>query len=484
MLEQSQQPVISLRDFGWRHAGRAHPALSNVTCEIHQGEHVLILGTSGAGKSTLFAALAGVFGPTDEVSPDDGEYLGDITVRERVGLVLQDPDAQAVAARVGDDVAFGLENMGVPREDIWPRVEEALGTVGLLPELQLSDSTHKLSGGQKQRLALAGVLAMRPGIIALDEPTANIDPESIPRLVRATLDAVEAADATLLVVEHRLDPWLPHIDRIIVVGQGGIIADGPRDEILDAHADALRAEGIWVPGPPPELPSARPPRPAGSTAAAPLLEARALSVGWEPGHPVREGLDLRIEPGQGTCITGRNGVGKSTLALTLGGLIPPLSGEVHAGEALRHGLRSPHPYDWRSADLAARIGTVFQHPEHQFLCRTVRDELACGGTPEDRVEELLDRLRLRHVAAASPFALSGGEKRRLSVGTALSGAKEASDAGPALIILDEPTFGQDRRTFTELVVLLRELCDAGTAVLAVTHDPLVVRALGDEEVRL
>lgn len=472
-------PVISLRDFGWRHAGRARPALHGLSCDIFPGERVLLLGTSGAGKSTLLAALAGVYGPTSGVDPEDGEYLGHITVRERVGLVLQDPDAQAVAARVGDDVAFGLENMAVPREEIWPRVEEALRTVGLSPELGLHDSTQTLSGGQKQRLALAGVLAMRPGIVALDEPTANIDPESIPGLVRATLDAVESTGATLLVVEHRLEPWLPHIDRIIVLGEGGIRADGPREDVLARHADALRDEGIWVPGPPPELPVARTADRARPTTAEPLLEARGLDVGWTPDHPVRRAIDLRIEAGQGVCITGHNGAGKSTLALTLGGLLPPLGGEVRAGKSLCAGLRSPHPHQWRSRELAARIGTVFQHPEHQFLCRTVREELAFGGTPEERVEELLDRLRLRHVAAASPFALSGGEKRRLSVGTALGGAH-----GPSLLILDEPTFGQDRRTFAELVCLLRELSEEGTAVVAVTHDPLVVGALGDEEVRL
>ncbi|MBZ8177401.1 ATP-binding cassette domain-containing protein [Corynebacterium sp. 3HC-13] len=459
-------PQIRARGYGWRHAGRAKPALANIDLEIERGERILILGTSGAGKSTLLGAIAGVLG-----SSEDGEAAGKLEVRGRVGLVLQDPDSQAVSAQVGDDIAFGLENLSVPPDEMWPRVRRALELVGL--DLPLHHLTKELSGGQRQRLALAGVLAMQPGIIALDEPTANIDPDSVPDLVAATAQAVAETHATLLVVEHRVAEWLPLIERVIVLGDAGIIVDGPRDVVLAEHGDELREHGIWIPGPAPVLPQAQAIPEHPDT----LIEGVELSLGW-PGSPaVRSDMNVALPVGHGVCITGKNGSGKSTLALTLGGLLPPQAGHVIAHPRLRGSLSEPSPYRWRSRELCQRIGSVFQNPEHQFLCRTVREELAFGETPKTRVDELLTRLRLEHLAEANPFTLSGGEKRRLSVATALTHA-------PQLLILDEPTFGQDRRTFSEVVHLLDELCREGTTVCTVTHDPLVVQALGEQEIRL
>lgn len=197
-------------------------------------------------------------------------------------------------------------------------------------------------------------------------------------------------------------------------------------------------------------------------------------MGWD--HPLHEHLSTHLPEGAITCLTGHNGAGKSTLLLTLGGLLPPQAGGVVASDAVRAGL-GPDPHQWRPRQVARRIGTVFQNPEHQFVTRTVREELTLGGTPQDRVSELLERLRLAHLAKAHPFTLSGGEKRRLSVATALA-------SRPRVVLLDEPTFGQDRTTFTELAWLLRELAEEGTALGVVTHDPLLVGALGDKEVRL
>ena len=476
---------ISASGFGWRHAGRRRPALSDVDVRIDAGEKVLLLGPSGAGKSTLLAAIAGVLGD-DEDGEDAGSLLVDgrdpAEVRGVVGLVLQDPDSQVISARVGDDVAFGAENLGVPRDEIWRRVRRGLDLVGL--DLPLDHPTKKLSGGQKQRLALAGVLAMGARVICLDEPTANIDPEGVPQLRDAAIRAAKATGAALVVVEHRVEAWVDHVDRILVLDSAGedlgstVVADGPPSEILARYGDHLRDAGVWLPGPPPEVGSAVP-VPASAEAA---LRLDDLAVGYGGDTPVRRGIDAAVPAAASTCIVGPNGSGKSTLALTMGGLLEPMGGAVVASERIARGA-GPNPLKWKSKQLARRIGSVFQAPEHQFVTPTVREELELGPklledpAGEERVDELLQRLRLTHVAGANPFTLSGGEKRRLSVATVLSTA-------PSMVILDEPTFGQDRRTFAELLRMLRVLVDEGVTVASITHDPLVFAAMGDHVIDL
>jgi energy-coupling factor transporter ATP-binding protein EcfA2 len=472
--------TVTASGWGWRHAGRRRPAVSGLNLRINPGERVLVLGASGAGKSTLMHALAGVLGD-DEDGDETGELLVDgqrpSRARGRVGLVLQDPDSQVVLARVGDDVAFGCENHGVPRAEIWPRVTRALADVGL--DLPLGHPTGALSGGQKQRLALAGVLAMRPGLVLLDEPTANLDPEGVVEVRDAVQRAVHASGATLIVIEHRVTVWQNVVDRVIVLDPaGGILADGPTDSVLTSEGERLAAAGVWIPRFPPALPH------RAGIAGETLLTAERLSVGRVPfarkqAVVVAGGIDLDLRAGTATAITGANGTGKSTLALTLAGLLAPAGGQVRAAAVLAAG-RDGAPHRWRSRDLLERIGTVFQDPEHQFLTGSVRDELLVGpralglGVVEqtDRVDDLLSRLRLDHLADANPFTLSGGEKRRLSVATVLA-------TRPRLLVLDEPTFGQDSRTWSELVRLLAELQGAGTAVLAVTHDEAFVSALAD-----
>ena len=471
---------VRARGWSWRHAGRIRPAVSELDLDIRAGERILLLGASGAGKSTLLAGLAGVLGGDDE-----GDETGELDIdgrhpadqRGRVGLVLQDPDSQVILARVGDDVAFGCENLGVSRDEIWPRVAEALDAVGL--DLPLDASTSALSGGQKQRLALAGALAMRPGLLLLDEPTANLDPAGVVEVRDAVARVAASTGATVVVVEHRVDVWLPVVDRVIVLAAGGgVLADGSPSDVLGAHAATLTEAGVWVPGVEPDAP----PRARTATGAT-LLETSRLSVGRR-GVSVTSGIGLRVTAGRALAITGPNGAGKSTLALTLAGLLAPVAGEVRASSSLAREI-GDRPIRWRSRDLLTRIGTVFQDPEHQFLAGTVRRELAVGpsalrlGSTEidRRVDELLQRLRLDHLAEANPFTLSGGEKRRLSVATVLA-------TQPSVLVLDEPTFGQDARTWRELVSLLARLLDEGSSIAVVTHDERFVRMLGDDVIAL
>lgn len=472
--------AVEARGWGWRHASRKAWAVTDASFRIEPGERVLLLGASGAGKSTLLHGLAGVLGGDEE-----GEWAGELLVdgvpaaraRGRAGLVLQDPDAQVILARVGDDVAFGCENLGVPRDEIWPRVRSALDAVGL--DVPLDRPTKALSGGQKQRLALAGLLAMRPGLVLLDEPTANLDPRGVAEVRDGVTRLLASHPATLVVVEHRVEVWLPVVDRVIVLGDGGVIADGAPDVVLGEQGPALAARGVWVPG----IPPAHPPAPAHRPGAA-LLSASDLAVQRVTGLPVASGIELDVRAAAALAVTGPNGAGKSTLGLTLAGLLAPASGSLVASRELAAGA-GEGPIRWTSRQLLTRIGTVFQDPEHQLLAKTVREELEVGpralgladaeiGT---RVDELLERLRLVPLARANPFTLSGGEKRRLTVAAALATA-------PRVLVLDEPTFGQDARTWAELVALLARLRDDGSAIVAVTHDLDVVTALHAERFEL
>lgn len=483
--------AIQAKGFTWQHAEREDPAVKGLDFSIPAGQKVLVLGPSGAGKSTLLYALAGVL-EMDEEAQASGELLvGGHDAFDRsfpVGLMQQDPETQVVQSRVGDDVAFGAENLGIDPEEIRRRIPEALNAVGL-GALEHEHRTQELSGGQKQRLALAGILAMRPSLMLLDEPTANIDPQSIPPLRDAVVNVAAESGATLIVVEHRLEAWASHVDRVLVLEPGGGIAHdlAPRALFDD---EAIRSElaqaGIWVPGYIPETSTLNVPAGARMLQAADLVCARdEKAVRTAPAS-------FDVTGGRAVVIRGENGAGKSTLALTLGGLLEPVDGTLAASEELADSLSSS-PFSWKAGALVARIGSVFQEPEHQFVTQSVREELAFAPLraksgsgdelkydPEQvdtRVDELLHRLRLQDLAEANPFTLSGGEKRRLSVATVLA-------ASPDVVILDEPTFGQDANTWRELAQLLIEELGQSTAVIAVTHDEHFAQALGAQQVEL
>jgi energy-coupling factor transporter ATP-binding protein EcfA2 len=464
--------AIDARGWGWRHAGRNAWAVRGLDLRIEAGERVLLLGASGAGKSTLLAALAGLLDPSG-----GGESEGELQVdgrpphatRDSTGIVFQDPETQLVMARAGDDIAFGLENHCVPTEAIWPRVHRALAQVNFpYPE---DRSTAALSGGEKQRLAIAGALALRPRLLLLDEPTANLDPVGAAS-IRETL--AELSAMTLVLVEHRVAEALPLISRVVVIeAGGGVVADGAPNDVFTRYGARLAELGVWVPGPPPAAPARR------TTFGADLARTDDVAFRY-PGTDgwALDGVTTSVRAGEALAVTGPNGSGKSTLALLVAGLLRPARGRV----ALEDGVT---PWTLPARRLVARVGTVFQDPEHQFVTGRVDEELMVGPlragryAPDARriAMELLERLGLTHLAAANPFTLSGGEQRRLSVATAIATA-------PPLLVLDEPTFGQDRRTYAELVALLAAHCDGGGAALFATHDEDLVTSLADRALRL
>lgn len=425
--------------------------------------------------------MAGLLDPHDAAETEGDITLDAVsprTARGRAGLVIQDPESALVMARAGDDVAFGLENQGVPPDEIWSRVDDALASVGF--RYGRDHPTLALSGGEQQRLALAGILALRPGLLLLDEVTANLDADGR-RLVHDVLaQSLRATGATAVIVEHRVDDVIDLVDRAVVIeAAGAVVADGTPHEVFARQGPALAAAGVWVPGHHP-LVRRHAPGPPGRM----CVVARRARFDYAQAEGAVAPIDAQLRAGSALAITGPNGSGKSTLALLLAGLLRPTSGSVDTP-----GLPAPpggRPlWDWQARDLVRSIGTVFQDPEHQFVTGSVHRELMVGpvrggsthARAAARADELMHRLGLTPLADANPFTLSGGEKRRLSVATAIATA-------PAVLIADEPTFGQDSRTWAELAHLLADLRDQGTALAFVTHDRALVHGVSDDEMRL
>jgi energy-coupling factor transport system ATP-binding protein len=427
---------------------------------------LLIVGPSGSGKSTLALTIAGLIPgqiPATvegslQLDGEDALALGPVGVAARVGVVLQDPSAQLVMERVEDDVAFGLENRGWPRSGMQARVPQVLGEVGLGGAERLR--TRRLSGGQQQRLALAGALAPRPRLLVLDEPTANLDGGGAAALM-ATLGAIrDTRGATLVLIEHQVDRAWPLADVVLALGVDGRPIDaGAPAEVLARSAEVMRAAGIWLPGE--QVARTSPPTPAAGEV---LVQARGLRFGYDRGAPAVRDLAFDGAVAERIAIVGPNGAGKSTFGRLLVGLLRPDHGTVD--------LRGEDPAEMPAATLARHAGYVFQEPERQFLAQTVGQEVRLGLTEEEsgRVDDLMAGLGLAldRFEGRSPHRLSGGEQRRLSLACVLI-------RRPEVLVLDEPTFGQDRLGYEGLLGILDEHLAAGACLIAATHDQRFVR---------
>lgn len=445
-----QSGEVRFSDFTWRPIGRRQPVVAGLDLTVEPGQRVLLVGPSGAGKSTLLHGLAGALGTTIT-----GDLTGSAEVGGRLGLLMQNPADAIVAERMGRDVAFGPENAGMPPDAIWERVDEALAAVGL--PYGRDHFTAALSGGEQQRLALAGVLAMRPDVLLLDEPTSMLD-DGTAATVRAAVLAASGG-RTLIVVEHRIGPWLPHVDRVVVLGAGGVVvSDSSVSEFLAGPAP----DGVWMPGmatpAPLEIP-AELVRPAGEPIG---VVARDVSVelvmrtlrGTQRAQALTC-LTVAIAPGEVTGFTGPSGAGKSTALAVLGGLLKPTSGVV-----------LPELRRKKSAALAAVVGWVPQNPEHGFLTSTVADEIShtasrIGCTVD--VAAILEVFGLQQFAGSSPYRLSGGEQRRLALAASLAHR-------PGIVLLDEPTVGQDPGTWAAVAGWVESARAAGATVAVSTHD--------------
>lgn len=492
-------------------------ALEDVSLTVEQGSFVLILGQSGAGKSTLALNLVGIY-PDYFGGRNEGRILlnhaekglvnrRELTAGERfatVNMLFQNPEDQIVTLTVEEEVGFALENYLVPAHEISGRIDRALDLVGLQGFRERS--TVKLSGGEKQRVALAAMLAMEPRVLILDEPTSNLDPVGTREVLEAVSRIREREGLTLMIVEHEVDEVFDQVDSVILVdGKTVHGPDSPR-EFLDRHGLEVRDRmGLWIPQAAEvalqlrsagiELPTvplngeelvndlkqlgANPQSTRAALVAETqkqpgdvVIEVRDLDFSYPSKADVLRGVNLEIRRNELLAILGQNGSGKSTLAGQLNGILRPTAGDV-----VVEGKRT---VDYKFAELVKRVAFIFQVPEKQFIRNNVYDEMAHGlqalGLPDDeikqRVQAFLESVRLWDRRENSPYVLSHGQKRRLSVGCMVINE-------PDVVVLDEPTFGQDYQQARRLMELLRTLADGGAAVTFITHDMRLVAEFAD-----
>lgn len=491
----TDDPVLEVDDLSVRVRRRTAPILSGVTLRVEPGEQILLLGTSGSGKSTLLRCVTGVIphsidadvtGAVRVASHDTGTSSV-VDLSRRVGWLSQDPAAAVCLATVAAEVALPLENRAVPPEQIDSAVDGALAAVGAR-DLRDRD-TATLSGGQTQRVALAATLAAQPDLVVLDEPTSMLDPAGIAAVRSAVDSGLRGRSASVVLVEHRLDEFagaagiagLP--PRTVVLNDGAIAADGPTAQVLAEQGPALHRGGCWLPldselgalsGDTGGLESQRNRDlllglagsvDAGTSSPGEVaLRAQGLAVvpgqrrrrRGKGGNPALRGVDLALCRGEVVAVLGANGTGKTSLLLTLAGLLQPGSGRV----------TGPRP------------GMVFQNPEYQFLAHQVRAEVAADVLAGDAVDRALAAHRLTQLADQNPYRLSGGEKRRLSLAAMLAHTERS------VLLADEPTFGLDRRDAIAAAQALRAAADDGRSVVMATHDLRMVAAWADRVVVL
>ena len=495
----AKTPIISFKNFSFQYRAQKKPTLQDINLDIYPGERVLIAGPSGSGKSTLAACINGL-----NPFSNPGECSGTLTVdgvdaphssifelAGHVGTVLQDPDGQFIGLTVGEDIAFSLENNCTPQPEMKEIVQHAAELVGI--ENHLGFAPHELSGGQKQRVSLAGVMVDDVKILLFDEPLANLDPATGKQAIELIDTIQQKTDTTVLIIEHRLEDVLwRNVDRIVLVNEGRILADMRPDDLLSGsllaengireplYLTAMRYAGIAV------TPEKHPahidsvvldkadtarlhswfqaePLPAPKPAPEPLLEVRDLCFGYNKGQHTLQNVSFSIGKGEMVSIVGRNGAGKSTLSKLICGFETQDSGEIY--------LNGKDLKDENIRRRAKHIGYVMQNPNQMISKTMIYDEVAMAlqgsGLTEEQIREKADDTL--KVCGLYPFrnwpvsALSFGQKKRVTIASVLV-------QDPELILLDEPTAGQDFRHYTDIMEFLQGLNTRGVTVVMITHD--------------
>lgn len=494
-----RKPIISFRNFSFQYRAQKRPTLTDINLEIYPGERVLIAGPSGSGKSTLAGCINGLnpfSNPgactgTLTVDGVDAPHSSIFELSAHVGTVLQDPDGQFIGLTVGEDIAFALENSCTPQDEMHAITRHAAELVGI--ENHLGYAPHELSGGQKQRVSLAGVMVDQVKILLFDEPLANLDPATGKQAIELIDEIQKKTDTTVLIIEHRLEDVLwRNVDRIVLVNGGTILADLRPDELLSGsllaengireplYVTALRYAGVDI------TPDKHPahvdslvlddtdtqklrdwftarPRPATQPEREPLLEVKGLSFGYQKGQQTLRDVSFSIGKGEMVSIVGRNGAGKSTLSKLICGFETPDAGEIF--------LNGKPLAEENIRRRAQHIGYVMQNPNQMISKTMIYDEVALGlqrsGLTEEQIREKVEAT-LR-VCGLYPFrnwpisALSFGQKKRVTIASVLV-------LDPELILLDEPTAGQDFRHYTDIMEFLRGLNARGVTVVMITHD--------------
>ncbi|OZM57457.1 ABC transporter [Lottiidibacillus patelloidae] len=427
---------------------------------FRKGEKVLMLGPSGCGKSTLLQVMAGIIPNSIEV-PMKAES---INVPESWAYVFQDPESQFCMPFVDEEIAFVLENLQVPQPEMKERIEQLLATVNLRLE-NLHTNIQHLSGGMKQRLAIASVLALDPEVLFLDEPTAMLDPEGTKQVWQTLKDV--SKDKTVIIVEHKIDEVIDFVDRIILFNSNGqIIADGKKEDVFANNKAELISGGIWYPDVWNEYINSK--QKSYQQEIHFNEQSDLLKLDDFKGYRGKEikiaVSSTSVKPGEWITVIGENGAGKSTFLHALMQLIKT-SGTYEFAEKVVS----------KRTKLTEEMSFVFQNPEYQFVTNTVYDEVAftlrIDQVPEKvikpRVEKILRQFQLTAFAENHPYQLSIGQKRRLSVATAIVKNQK-------VLLLDEPTFGQDAKNTFEILEHLQLLQENGTSIIMVTHDLHIV----------
>ena len=498
-MTEKKSPIISFKNFSFQYRAQKKPTLKEINLDIYPGERVLIAGPSGCGKSTLAGCINGL-NPFSNPGECSGELIVDgvdapkssiFQLSAHVGTVLQDPDGQFIGLTVGEDIAFALENSCMPQDEMHEITRHAAELVGIQDHLDYAP--HELSGGQKQRVSLAGVMVDQVKILLFDEPLANLDPATGKQTIELIDEIQEKTDTTVVIIEHRLEDVLwRDVDRIVLMGDGKILADLHPDELLSTrlleengireplYLTALRYAGVEL------VPAKKPAhadsvvideadrkkmtdwfwsRPAAEAEKEyePLLEVRNLTFGYERGRQTLRDVSLTIHKGEMVSIVGKNGAGKSTFSKLVCGFETPDSGEIlfQGRDLLQENIRH----------RAKHIGYVMQNPNQMISKTMIFDEVALSirnmGKSEDEIREKVEETL--KVCGLFPFrnwpvsALSFGQKKRVTIASVLV-------QDPELIILDEPTAGQDFRHYTEIMEFLRGLNEKGVTVVMITHD--------------
>ena len=498
-MTEKKSPVISFKDFSFQYRAQKKPTLTGINLDIYPGEKVLIAGPSGSGKSTLAGCINGL-NPFSNPGESTGSLIVDgvdamhssiFELSAHVGTVLQDPDGQFIGLTVGEDIAFALENSCIPQDKMHEITKHAAELVGI--EHHLDYAPHELSGGQKQRVSLAGVMVDEVKILLFDEPLANLDPAAGKQAIELIDEIQKKTDTTVLIIEHRLEDVLwRNVDRIVLVNEGTILADLTPDELLSTslladngireplYVTAMRYAGI-------DITKEKKPAHANSVVldesdqeklrnwfsaqsfsqkepeGEPLLEVKNVSFGYNKGQQTLKNVSLSVKKGEMVSIVGRNGAGKSTFSKLVCGFEDPNQGEIffEGQDLLKENIRS----------RAKKIGYVMQNPNQMISKTMIYDEVALGlqksGKSEEEIRKKVeDTLK---ICGLYPFrnwpvsALSFGQKKRVTIASVLV-------QDPKLIILDEPTAGQDFKHYTEIMEFLRGLNEQGVTVIMITHD--------------
>ncbi|PWW44826.1 MULTISPECIES: ABC transporter ATP-binding protein [Paenibacillus] len=479
MNEVENVQAVGVTNLRCKFPGEKALVFQGLSLSVRQGEKVLLLGPSGSGKSTLLQILSGLIPRSVEIPMK----CDDIRVPEQPGIVFQDPDTQFCMSYTDEEIAFVLENRNIPREQMPALIHQYLEQVGLCFEHNRT-LIQSMSQGMKQRLAMASILAMEPDVLFLDEPTALLDDEGTSQ-VWETVKQI-AQDKTLIIVEHKINEIVEWVDRIIVLSpEGKIVADGPANQVFTDERNMLREYGIWYPGVWEERGQLKAQaRVSGedsrygatetesidykeretSALPQPALEMQQFT-GWRGKTPFIQVEQAKVWHGDWVGIVGANGAGKSSLLLSMMNILKTTGQYVVEGQSAG-----------KTEQLADHIAFVFQNPEFQFVTNTVRDEvgfslLSGKLTAEERgiqTDHMLEQFGLSELSGRHPYQLSMGQKRRLSVASALVREQH-------ILLLDEPTFGQDARNTFAMLSQLERLRREGTAILMVTHDREIVK---------